>query len=136
MDKLEHIMQLKPQHWGSSLRLQWIVRGEKGAIEFHCNLGDFGSQYGSYDNPLVRNCRIEPWGIEMHSPEPFSYNPDAEATSEFCEILGGPCWSDGSSSNALELYDSAVISGNWNAIWNELDEWYHEKFEKEDVDNG
>ena len=44
-----------------------------------------------------------------------------------CEVIGGPCYYDGSSLNAERLIQP-FLEGGSDAVWRELEEYYHETF--------
>jgi len=93
------------------LRAQWIVHGEMGSVEFWFELrvtseissGDLGAFRATYG------------GVEIHSRVPFRYS-GPEPSHEYCSILDAPCWHDGSSFAAYDLFPG-VAEGDGAAVW-------------------
>jgi len=69
----------------------WIVINERGAGELHIHVP---IEYSDLHQPFA--------GLELHrnsKPE----NWDRAPTREHCEIIGGPCWADGTTMGADDI---------------------------------
>jgi hypothetical protein len=65
--------------------------------------------------------------LQVHS---VSARPDLPATRMHCHVLGGGCYTDGSSSAGSKLHEQWEASGFDNqVIWNELHTWFASRFD-------
>lgn len=65
-------------------------------------------------------------GIEIHSPSVlFDFAPDP---IPHCDILNGPCWTDGSSLAYSETFLPWIRAGSSPAVLSELAEWHASRF--------
>ena len=77
-------------HW----RHRWSVVGARMAIELHIEVPPKGAE------SVMREYS---GGLEVHYRAPPSYMRD-QSPLEKCHLLGGPCWADGSSLQASEIW--------------------------------
>ncbi len=60
-------------------------------------------------------------GVEKHSPvQVHDFMPDPIE----CDILGGPCWADGTSLGFDETFAPLIAGGNSQAVLRELANWH------------
>ena len=113
------------------VNLKFLVKGPKGVIQFLIytnwmlphNMEELKAKCdGHY-------CYLEPMPADIgyHSYVPMH---EGEAPiSKSCEYLEGkPCYYDGSSLNAEPIFDIMVSRGG-DAMWAELERWYHDTFD-------
>jgi hypothetical protein len=82
-------------------RLSYIVAGERGAVEYVALIGF-------------------PLAISYHSPRPLD-----RVRAVPCDILGGPCYADGTITGARELCERWLAAGqDEQVIWGALEERY------------
>lgn len=110
--------------------LRMYVVGDKGAVTFVL--------YTGFDVPSARGHGCEhlfplPADLGYHSNVPL-YDGH-ELMSDSCEVLGGPCYYDGSTLAADAIYDLLTISGS-DAVFERLEELYHARFGWDDGSNG
>lgn len=94
---------------------RWIVVGESGALDFHCSHAntDLARRFGRTG------------GVEFHYRSPKSYmREDYGCTHEYCWILGGKCWHDGTSLWASEYWIPLLERQGEDAVWIELEHQY------------
>lgn len=103
------------------MKIRFILKGEKGAVQFligtnwflpGLSVKDFGER-----QPVA-------WDLGYHS-----YKMGATFFEE-CDVLGGPCYYDGSTLAAEPIRDRLVSEGS-DAVWEALEEYYEQVFGKE-----
>lgn len=72
----------------------------------------------SYNSPM-------PADLGFHSPRPL-YEGQSKIADE-CEILGGPCYYDGSGLNAWAPFE-VMLRGGDEALWAYLEDYYRSTF--------
>lgn len=146
--ELKHEFKMTPAYdkrsegYGQGCATMWFyVIGPLGAIQFSCMTGwypriikkttfDDWSDWGElmvgrmepHDSPM-------PSDLGYHSPKP-KYDGQS-LMSEDCSILHGPCYYDGSGLNANKPFSILVHEGS-DRLWEFLDGYYRDTFEKED----
>ena len=112
----------------------FVLRGPKGAVQFM--VGTDWHLPHVQRRLRARNLEsaerfdtIQPrgWDIGYHSPRPM-YTGDTPLKDD-CEILGGPCYYDGSSLQADEMIPE-FLAGGTKWLWPKLEEIYRERFEQ------
>lgn len=99
----------------------FVVKGDKGAIQFWVNCHGPLTTEAS----LLQNYIVTPIDLGYHAREP--QHEGQKPTELKCDILGCPCYYDGTSLGAQELFDQARREGN-DVIWAKLEEWYVDQF--------
>lgn len=113
------------------VEIKWVLTGTLGAIQFLL--------YTGWHLPSVveendtKPCLVKPYGkMCLSKPQPadigyHSYVPRFEGqtvTQNECQYLGGkPCYSDGSSLQAEDVFKILVENGD-EALWKELERQY------------
>lgn len=85
---------------------RWSLLGAPGGISWSCYGGEAGS-------------------IAVHSRTPMA--GDTESDAERCEVLGGQCFPDGGSGQAL-MRRWVESGGNVDVVRAELESWYEREF--------
>lgn len=113
---------------------RWFVRGPEGAIQFVI--------YTNWHLPKVRQETRErlrlghdPYNYVLYEPMAADLGYHArtpqykgqEPMRDDCEVIGGPCYYDGSGLYAEEFFDLLVAKGG-EAVWDRLDAEYAERF--------
>lgn len=106
--------------------VRYCIIGELGAIDFHCAYPE-----GPYAIA----------GLEMHYRARPTYMPDRPADFDACQVLGGPCWCDGTSLYATErllpLYRDYALRARGpedeECWWRTLEEEYQRRFDPREV---
>jgi hypothetical protein len=65
------------------------------------------------------------WDLGYHSAKPM-YEGQTKISDQ-CELLGGPCYYDGSTLNAEPVFDTLRAEGD-DGVWKKLEEYYHQVF--------
>jgi hypothetical protein len=117
----------------SNCRVFFNVKGPKGAVTFQIgtmwgcepvrrHLRQFSRSNTAYDQPDVPVA----WDLGYHS-----YTPHYEGqsvTDGDCDVLGGPCYYDGSTLNAEKVVEG-FLAGGTDWLWPKLEEYYRCVFE-------
>jgi hypothetical protein len=132
MSDLERIVHMYPawdrrdkdpaKNYGiSSVRIRMVLKGPKGATQFVLSTG--------WTLPHLPNG--EPMGMDVgyHSPKPM-YDGQT-VMDDNCDILGGPCYYDGSTLQADDMFLLLVRSGS-EYVWNELERRYRDFFDRDE----
>lgn len=92
-------------------RTSFAVIGIKGAIEFWFT--DYqGQKYG---------------GVEQHNREPEDYQKENDPR-EYCDLLSGKCWHDGSSLYAKEYFIPLYENVGEMAVFRKLEAEYFSRY--------
>lgn len=141
MAKFEKIIRVSPpydkrhsdpkKNYGiGGMSLRFILKGTKGATQFVFLTGQYqkhvadelATKYdGRYNSFHGRGA-----DIGYHSPVPH-YEGQSICQND-CEVLGGPCYYDGSSLQAGDFEETFLREGE-PAVWAMLEERYHEIFD-------
>ena len=100
---------------GDTRKISWLLHTKRGAIEFHITVysGKLAKDpLFTRDGTTYEGEPCYPFGFEVHSRTPPSYDDDAEPDHDDCTVLGGRCWHDGSSLAASEFF----------TVWDQSDE--------------
>lgn len=115
------------------VNIRFVLIGKKGAVQFLL--------YTNWQLPRVTEehdrkpvdkqyphllCRPMPADLGYHSRKP-RYDGQ-EPMSDNCDILGGPCYYDGSTLNAEPVYNRLLAEGD-RGVWAALEEYYIQVFE-------
>ena len=114
----------------SDALIQFNLIGPKGAVHFIF-------ETGWYTNDLQKHVAsfgltektFQPSGRDLgyHSPIPMYEGQDI--AQENCQVLNGPCYSDGSGLRAAKWLPN-FISGGTEWLWPQLEEEYKMRFEQ------
>lgn len=119
-------MTLQRETWfrcgSTGFRVGLVVKGQKGAVQFWL------SAYPERGAGLLRRFNLTPVDLGYHAKEP-QYEGQ-EPMSQKCDLLGCPCYYDGTSLGASDLFDQALALGE-DAIWQKLEEVYRDRFGEE-----
>jgi len=112
--------------------MRWYVKGKKGAVQFviytnwylpevakelEIKQNRMSTLYYNFFKPM-------PADLGYHSPVPHYKD---QSCKEDCEVIGKPCYYDGSTLNAEPVFDILLQEGS-EAVWKYLDEYYYEVF--------
>lgn len=145
--KLEHIIKTKPpfdkrnadphKNYGIGSMLVWfIVKGDKGAIQFQLNTGGYLKHVISeaarknelcFSDGLPMQGIIEGWDLGYHSHFPM-YEGQSTISND-CNIINGKCYYDGTSLGAEEPLNIYIKEGE-EGLWDFLEKVYVERFEE------
>lgn len=109
-----------------SMSIRFVLIGEHGAVQFllftgwhlehvrkeHCDSPYFGE-------PMAAD-------LGYHSYEP-QYEGQSAITDSCPYLNGAPCYYDGSGLAAERVFET-FLSGGEEALWKELEEYYHDTF--------
>lgn len=121
----------KKNHGICGMQLRFILRGEKGAVQFSALTGIFLPHVadellrkGDKDyNPFIGMGT----DIGYHASEPQYAGQEPRE----CDLLpGGKCYYDGSSLRAYDFYPT-FVSGGSDAVWAMLQQEYRDRFHSE-----
>ena len=118
------------------MTLRFTLKGPNGATQFlvYTNWKLKGNRHPW--NKEVKAFIMEPTGADVGYHALSPQYEGQEPISESCEYLDGkPCYYDGSSLMAVELFDEFIEKGE-DVVWNKLKESYEELIGKEDSRNG
>lgn len=99
--------------------VQWMVGTEWGIKPVRDHLANFPSDHRKYQQPSG-------WDLGYHSLTP-QYE-DQGIQDKDCQVLGAPCYYDGSSLNADDLIEG-FLAGGTDWLWPKLEEYYARVFE-------
>jgi hypothetical protein len=124
MEKLERRMMLNKHKWN------FAVIGKKGAVHFW----RFAPQG---EEAFLSDLERVGAGIEQHSRTPLC-EENKPPDHQRCWLTEGPCWHDGSSLYAEEVYMplwfSCNVHGDYEPLWQMLEMEYSSRFA--DVEKG
>lgn len=114
-----------------AMRIRFVLKGPKGAMQFVVSGGmylphvadELWNRHGNH-NPF----KTSGWDIGYHSPVPqYEGQEPMEGT---CDVLGCPCYYDGTSLGAEEFVPAFLEEGE-KAVWAMLEERYNDRFGEE-----
>ena len=112
------------QNYGiGSVDMRWYVKGPKGIIQFCLSTGWLLPEVAREPGRTA----IKPLAYDLgyHSPKPLYKGQ--ELLEENCEMLGGPCYYDGSSLMADEAFAILAREGG-ESLWRYLEGQYEARF--------
>ena len=116
------------------MKIRFVLKGDKGAVQFLIGTDWYPENtQKEYMTRFPNKTEVQPmgWDIGYHSPVPM-YDSQ-EIAQDNCEYLDGkPCYYDGSGLRADELIP-AFLERGVDAVWEELEEEYKYRFEKDAV---
>ena len=125
----------RPEGGGQhGVEMRWYVRGPKGVIQFVLYTGwpksiiatpdtPWDELYSSLDKGTVHDPLPADLGYHSHVP----MYEGQELMDNKCQILGGPCYYDGSGLNANRIFSILVHEGG-EAVWAALEKEYAQRF--------
>lgn len=107
-----------------SLGIRFLLKGKKGAIQFHLDTGWYPHLIGYYQDyiPVGGNLSMilpRPTDLGYHAYEP-QYEGQKSITDKCPFLDDKPCYYDGSSLQAAPLFKILVEQGD-EALWNYLE---------------
>jgi hypothetical protein len=102
-------------HWPG--RVSIVVQNDRGAVEL------WSAPTAPEVEAITRHNSIG--GVEIHSPKPLY---DDQPASEDCQVLGGNCWTTGSSLAYGDTFLPLIQAGNTVAILHRLADWHESTF--------
>jgi hypothetical protein len=113
-----------------AVRIWFYLIGPEGAVQWQIGTDWYvpSAQDHLYSLSAYRRdkaLRPQAWDLGYHSPRPLYEGQ--EPNSHDCEVLGGPCYYDGSSLNAERLI-RPFLEGGSEAVWRELEDFYRSTF--------
>lgn len=126
----------RPEYGQHCVDMRWYVKGPLGVVQFVLYTGWYADVIGKPDlgwQALATSKKRHadlldvpmPADVGYHSPKPMY---EGQSPMGDCELLGRPCYYDGSSLNAGRYFAILVHEGG-EALWKALEEYYHERFE-------
>lgn len=128
---------------GEVYGVSYIVHRPTFAIEFHvghvpdiADLRDWGGGFVEVEGVGDLWISDVPGGVEIHSrTRPRWCEEDKKPDHEECQVLGGPCWHDGSATAASEFRES--WHGDDESVWMMLESWARrEDEERKELSDG
>lgn len=118
----------KESHGRSGMRIRWLVKGKKGAVEFLLSTNWLPIKKDQ--NIRNQNFRQEippmPTNLGYHSKKPLYKNQPSQSN---CPYIGGTCYHGGNPSDADDAFYT-LVNGGGKELWRFLDEYYMEIFHK------
>lgn len=105
-------------------RVGIVAQDARGAVEVWHELFDLDSMTMSPEARALLADGIG--GVEVHSRRPMFGLDDPNIPD--CDILGGPCWTDGSSLAWRETFAPMVHRGDAAGVLRELADWHRAHF--------
>jgi hypothetical protein len=110
-----------------SMKIRYIVKGDKGAISFTLNTGGYMENVAK-EKPDLQGY-VQGWDVSYHGKNPVN---DSDLSSVKCDILdGGECYNDGSALHGEEVGKIFVLHGE-DKLWEYLEKYYKEIFGSEE----
>lgn len=133
MNELTHSLDFRD---GSADLLRFLVTGDAGAVQLvirtHWSAVVKAAQDPSHwrDTREAAHLMCHPLAMDVG----YHSRAKVEWATEFddCDVLGGPCWYDGSGLAAEDLFRAFADQGA-DAVWAYLDDYYRERFGTEDA---
>jgi hypothetical protein len=109
-------------------RIFFYVIGEKGAVQWMIGTDWYPAPAREHLRGFPSREAVQPvaWDIGYHSRTPM-YDGHTLMGNE-CNVIGGPCYYDGSSLNA-EKWVEGFINGGTEWLWPKLEEYYRFTFD-------
>lgn len=131
----------RPKYGIHGVTLRMVLKGSKGATQFvlYTNWelpkvqAELDAKIISSPDMVGIRCTYHPLPADLgyHSPVP-RYEGQSEMDCEYTST--GKCFYDGSGLNAERIYNVLVRNGS-EAVWKELEKFYHELFESKETQN-
>ncbi len=118
---MEKRIVFKPAKGKRGMDLFFYLSGKHGTIQFLINTNWRLPHLSRTTHDILP----EPVDLGYHSKHPI-YEGQAP-TFDYCEITGGPCYYDGSTLAAEDLFQEFLEGGN-DAVWQELERQYRRVF--------
>lgn len=115
--------------WGCA-RMRCILKGPKGAVQFVMGTG-WVLPHCKAENPDAFSDYPQARDLGYHSPVPMYEGQ--EPMSDKCDVLGIPCYYDGSTLNAEKPMQMLIAEGH-EALWTYLKEYYHSTLDDVEVE--
>lgn len=124
-----------------AVRIWFYLIGPKGAVQWqigtewyvpsaqeHLRRVDPGRRHRN----ILGGNEYQPqaWDLGFHSPKPMYEGQEPMLGGEPCPVIGVPCYYDGSTLNAERLI-LPFLEGGSEAVWKELESYYHDIFDEE-----
>lgn len=132
----------RDEGYGQGCATMWFyVIGPKGAVQFSCMTGwyphvikkttltDWSDWAELWVRDLGPHDKSLPSDLGYHSPIPM-YDGQSLISNK-CDVLHGPCYYDGSGLNANKPFSILVHEGS-DRLWEFLEMYYHDTFEREE----
>jgi hypothetical protein len=115
-------------HGRHGMQIRWLVVGEKGAVQFLLYTTDWGPEPAPFGGRLFERELLGPSPCDLGYHAKEAQYEGQEAMRGNCDVLGGPCYYDGSGLNADEPWR---VLCNWGgeALWEYLEGYYGHVFE-------
>lgn len=96
------------------------IVGAKGGVHYHVSRYKDTNGSTSYSS-----------GLEFHYRTPPDYMKDKPPSHDECFLLKCPCWHDGTSLYASEVYEPMFLRGDYSGIFRQMERDAEEKFNGE-----
>lgn len=133
MSKFQRDIKFEPGHnkggnYGiNAMKIRFILHGEKASVQFLMNTGWYPKKEEGRFGPEWYTQSPGAWDLGYHADEPQYENHD----SYDCDNRSsGKCYYDGSSLYAEPILEAFFLEGE-EAVWNKLENYYNELFNKE-----
>lgn len=121
-----------PQYGIHGVTIWFYLKGELGAVQFSLYTNwqlphvqaEFDAKPPHSQFPYMFHEPM-PTDLGFHSPKPL-YEGQTKMSDD-CELLGGTCYYDGSSLNAIPVFDRLRAEGD-SGVWAALGEYYTATF--------
>ena len=119
-------------HGQHGVNLTFYVIGSKGAVQFLIYTNWILSENPNDIMPRVSRNNLSPMPADIgyHSKVPMWEGQ--EMMRDDCELTGGPCYYDGSSLQAIRIFDQILLPKGSEEVWEYLEEYYEEIFERKE----
>ena len=103
-----------------SVDIKFLLRGDKGVIQFWISTGWFLPQ----NTKAMQDTSMYPMAYDIGRHSYVPRRDDEKPISENCPYLDGkPCYYDGSSLQAKRIFEIMVSQGG-EAMWDEMESYY------------
>lgn len=99
------------------MHIRFVMVAPAGAVQFTLNTGWVP---GEKMSPRTADYYPSAWDLGYHWPQP---QYAGQTQMEECDLLGGPCYYDGSGLNAEPVMEAFIRAGA-DAVWDALDDYY------------
>ena len=109
------------------VEMVWYLKGPKGAVQFvvytNWHLPHVQAELDANTSGQFPHLSCHPMGADIgyhaHCPQ---YDGQSVMRDQ-CDLIGGPCWYDGSSLSAEKLLNTLICEGQ-DAVWDRMKERY------------
>lgn len=115
-----------------AVRIWFYLIGPKGAVQWQIGTEWYVRSAQDHLNSLRAGAlpsgnpyQPKAWDLGYHSPTP--HYDGQTVIDDDCEVIGGPCYCDGSTLNAERLVNPFLEEGE-TGVWRELEAYYHVVF--------